>query len=213
MELSIKNEKLIAHLQAEENSPLQQESNHFRATGKEDPALRQAAGKWSEEHPETVLYGYLRSFLEICEMHNIQVDLTYDTAKNLGAGLSALFVFQKKHYDHATNVDIVAKTLASVLSYLAINEHGYWFRSTRYLAQIKAGKGPNCPLWSNIDSVSVGRKNKYVDFLSCCKESVKPGTILIPNGLTIQIDPVLAEYKKLTGIDLAEHGLGNLFVS
>ena len=175
---------------------------------------RDAAVKaWSITHPECILYGFLDSFLEICEMHNIEIDLTYDTAKNINTGLIALFSFQKKHYEHSKNVDIVARTLASVLSYLAINEHGYWFRTTSYIKQVQAGKVPNQPLWAGIDSISVGRKNKYIDFLPCCKEAVSPGTILIPNGLTLKIDPVLAEYKKVTGVDLTEYGFANLFIN
>lgn len=211
MELSIKNEKLIAHFEAEHNSPIQRSLDEERKTGKQSAQRDPASGAWAKEHPECMLYGFLNSFLEICEMHSVEIDLTYDTAKNIGMGLAALFNFQKKHYDHNTNVDIVAKTLASVLSYLAINEHNCWFRTTCYLNQIKAGKAPKQPLWANVDSVSVGRKNKYVDFLPCCKEAVKPGSILVPNGLTVHIDPVVAEYKKLTGVNLTEYGFGNLF--
>jgi hypothetical protein len=37
--------------------------------------------------------------------------------------------------------------------------------------------------------------------------------IMIPNGLTLQIAPVVAEYKRITGVDLAEHSLCNVFVN
>lgn len=60
-------------------------------------------------------YGFMSSFLEICEKRGIELDLTYITFKNVCAGLGALFAFQKKHYEHYSNVDIVAKTLASYL--------------------------------------------------------------------------------------------------
>lgn len=209
MELTIKNEKLISHFEAEENSPL----NQNLPINKTNPSSSEASRKWSEEHPEAMCYGFLTSFLEISEMRGIELDLTYSTFKNVCAGLGALFAFQKKHYEHYSNVDIIAKTLASYLSYLAINEHNCWFRSTCYLAQIKAGKGPKQPLWANVDFIAVGRKNKYVDFLPCCKEAVKPGTIMIPDGLTVRIDPIVEEYKKLTGVDLKEYGFANLFIS
>jgi hypothetical protein len=208
MELSIKNENLTAHFQAEENSPL----NQNMPINKTTPYSNEASKKWAEDHPEAMCYGFLSSFLEISEMRGIELDLTYNTFKNVCAGLGALFAFQKKHYDHYANVDIVAKTLASYLSYLAINEHNYWFRTTCYLAQVKAGKPPKQPLWAGVDSIAVGKKNKYVDFLPCCKDAVKPGSIMIPGGLTIQIDPIIAEYKKLTGVDLTEYGFSNLFI-
>ena len=202
MELSVKNEKLVAHFEAERNIAMQN-------------ANQQAADSnaWVKEHPESILYNYLDSFLEVCEACGVEIDLTYATAKNIGPGLLALFSCQKKHYEHSKNVDIVAKTLAAVLSYLAINEHNCWFRNTSYLAQVKAGKTPKQPLWAGVFSIAVGRRNKYIDFLPCCKAAVAAGMIMIPNGLTLQIAPVVAEYKKITGVDLAEHGLCNVFVN
>lgn len=206
MELSIKNEKLVAHFEAERNSPMQ---NSFNQGNQQDSA----SGVWAKEHPECILYGYLDSFLEICESRGVEIDLTYATAKNIGPGLIALFSHQKKHYEHGKNVDIVAKTLAAVLSYLAINEHGCWFRGACCDAEYKAGKLPQRPFWATVFAVSVGKKNKYIDFLPCCKASVIPGTILIPDGLTLHIDAVVAEYKKLTGVDLTEYGLKNVFIN
>ena len=202
MELSIKNEKLVVHFEAERNIAAQ-DANQQSAD----------SGAWVKEHPESILYNYLDSFLEVCESRGIEIDLTYATAKNIGPGLIALFSHQKKHYEHGKNVDIVAKTLAAVLSYLAINEHNCWFRSTSYLAQVKAGKALKQPLWAGVFSIAVGRKNKHIDFLPCCKAAVIPGTILIPDGLTLQINTVVAEYKKLNGVDLREYGFANLFLN
>ena len=202
MELSIKNEKLVVHFEAERNIAAQ-DANQQSAD----------SGAWVKEHPESILYNYLDSFLEVCESRGIEIDLTYATAKNIGPGLIALFSHQKKHYEHSKNVDIVAKTLAAVLSYLAINEHNCWFRTTSYLAQVKAGKAPKQPLWAGVFSIAVGRKNKHIDFLPCCKAAVIPGTILIPDGLTLQINTVVAEYKKLNGVDLREYGFANLFLN
>ena len=178
-------------------------------------ANQQAADSnaWVKEHPESILYNYLDSFLEVCEARGVEIDLTYATAKNIGPGLIALFSHQKKHYEHSKNVDIVAKTLAAVLSYLAINEHNCWFRTTSYLAQVKAGKALKQPLWAGVFSIAVGRKNKYMDFLAAAKESVTSGSVMSPNGLTIQPAAIIAEYKKLTGLDLTEYGVANIFMN
>ena len=203
MELSIKNDKLIAHFQAERDMVA------LRSENMEDPKVR----GWSIDHPETMLYGYLDSFLEICEANKIEFDLTYNTVKNIGMGFVALYQVQKKSYDQPQNADIIAKTLATVLSYLAINEHGCWFRTTSYLAQVKAGKAPKQPLWADVLSISVGRKNKYVDFLAAAKSSVTAGSIMSPNGLSLQLAPIVTEYKKLTGVDLVEHGITNMFMN
>ena len=203
MELSVKNDKLIGHFQAERDMVA------LRSNNMEDPKVR----VWSIDHPETMLYGYLDSFLEICEANKIEFDLTYNSVKNLGMGLVALYQVQKKSYDQLKNTDIIAKTLATVLSYLAINEHGCWFRTTSYLTQVKAGKAPKQPLWADVLSIAVGRKNKYMDLLTAAKESVIPGSVMSPNGLSIQPAAIIAEYKKLTGIDLVEHGIANVFMN
>lgn len=203
MELSVKNDKLIGHFQAERDMVA------LRSENMDDPKVR----AWSMDHPETMLYGYLDSFLEICEGSKIEFDLTYHSAKNLGAGLVALYQMQKKVYDQQKNAEIVTKTLATVLSYLAINEHDCWFRTTSYLAQVKAGKAPKQPLWADVLSIAVGRKNKYTDFLSAAKESVTPGSVMSPNGLSIQPAAIIAEYKKLAGVDLAEYGISNIFMN
>ena len=203
MELSIKNDKLVSHFQAERDMVA------LRSEDMEDPKVR----AWSIDHPETMLYGYLDSFLEICENGNVEFDLTYNTINNLGTGLAMLYQVQKKSYDQLKNTDIIAKTLASVLSYLAINEHGCWFRTTSYLAQVKAGKAPKQPLWADVLSIAVGRKNKYMDLLAAAKEAVTPGSVMSPNGLSIQPVAIIAEYKKLTGVDLAEYGVVNMFMN
>lgn len=203
MELSIKNDKLVSYFQAEREIAV------LRLEKTEDPKVR----TWSIEHPETMLYGYLDSFLEICENGKVEFDLTYNTIKNLGTGLAMLYQVQKKSYDQPKNTDIIAKTLAAVLSYLAINEHSCWFRTTSYLAQVKAGKAPKQALWADVLSISVGRKNKYVDFLTTAKSSVTAGSIMSPNGLSLQIAPIVTEYKKLTGVDLVEHGVTNIFMN
>ena len=203
MEVSIINEKLNSHFKAEQGIAAQ------RALNQNDPIVT----KWSGEHPETIMFGYLQSFLEICESSKIEFDLTYKTIKNLGVGLAALYQVQKKNYDQPKNTDIIAKTLASVLSYLAINEHSCWFRTTSCLAQVKAGKAPKQPLWADVLSIAVGRKNKYVDFLATAKGSAIPGSVMSPNGLSIQPATIIAEYKKLTGVDLAEYGIASTFMN
>lgn len=203
MELTIKNDKLIAHFAAEQEMKA-------KKTGEiSDPVY----GAWTVEHPETMLFGFLDSFLEICEASKIEFDLTYSTIKNLGAGLVALYHVQKNSYNQATNTEIVAKTLAAVLSYVAINEHGCWFRTTSYLEQYKAGKAPKQSLWADVMEIAVGRKNKYKDLRTAAMASVAAGSVMSPNGISLVLAPVVEEYKKLTGVDIMEHGVTNMFAN
>lgn len=212
MELSIKNEKLIKHFNENENSPAKQ--SYYEATsGNEAAHMDSAAGKWMETHPEAILYGYFSTFLGICDMNNIEIDLTYDKIKNIGAGLSALFNFQKKHCEHMENIEIVAKTLASVLSYIAINEHDYWFCTINYPSKFSANMNAKQSLWAEFISVAVGKKNKYADFMPCCMAAAKPGTVMSRSGMTLTINGVVKEYEKLTGVNLTKYGLSDLFIN
>ena len=61
MELSIKNDKLVSHFQAERDMVA------LRSENMEDSKVI----AWSIDHPETMLYGYLDSFLEIFEANQI----------------------------------------------------------------------------------------------------------------------------------------------
>ena len=104
MELSVKNDKLIGHFQAERDMVA------LRSENMEDPKVR----TWSIEHPETMLYGYLDSFLEICENGKVEFDLTYNTIKNLGTGLALLYQVQKKSYDQLKNTDVIWRSMNTV---------------------------------------------------------------------------------------------------
>lgn len=128
-------------------------------------------------------------------------------------GLVALYRAQKNSYDQATNTEIIAKTLAAVLSYVAINEHGYWFRNTSYLAQVKAGNAPKQCLWAEVIEIAVGKKSVYMDLCTAATASVTAGSIMCADGLSIQPAAIIAEYKKLTGVDLVEHGIASIFMN
>lgn len=207
MELTIKNNKLEAHF--EEHWAFDEQYTPGSISAEEYKNI----STWIAAHPEHMIYGYLSSFFNICESHNIHIDLTYNTVKNIGAGLSALFAYQKNEYEHNRNVNVIAKTLAAVLSYIAVNEHDLWFRTTNYINQIKKGNVPANPLWGDMISISVGKKNQYVDFLPSCKAGTSSGTFMVASGMTLLVDDVVYEYKKLTGINLAEVGLSNLFIN
>lgn len=211
MELNIKNKKLCDYMNDEGHQKLDMIRKEYVLTGDIDTCSRKSAPIMQKFPEHAIMYGFLSSFLEICEMHNIEFDLTYDTVKNLNNGLIALYNNQKKSYEPTTNRNIIAKTLASVLSFIAINEHDYWFSITSYLKQIREGKVIDRPLWSNVFSYAVG-KNKYLDLLPCCIEAVKPG-LLLATGMSLNVESVVAEYKELTGIDLTGYGFEDLFIN
>ena len=85
MELTIKNDKLIAHFAAEQEMKA-------KKTGEiSDPVY----GAWTVEHPETMLFGFLDSFREICEASKIEFDLTYSTIKNLAQAWLRFIMYRR----------------------------------------------------------------------------------------------------------------------
>ena len=86
-------------------------------------------------------------------------------------------------------------------------------KNEKLIAHFQTGKALAQPLWADVLSIAVGRKNKYTDLLAAAKESVIPGSVMSPNGLSIQPAAIIAEYKKITSADLADYGMGSLFVN
>ena len=211
MELTIKSRKLESYLNDKGLKELDILKHEIESTG-DFATYAKKSGQIMNRFPDkTVLYGYLTSFLEICEMNNIKFDLTYDSVKSISLGLGALYGIQKNSYDKNKNQEIIIKTLAAVLSFLAINEHDFWFKTTSYFNQIKSGKVFDVPLWSDVDTVAVG-KNKYVDFLPCCYAASAKSPFIVA-GMSLNMTPVIEEYKNLTGVDLAQYGLSNLLIN
>ena len=203
MDLAIKNDKLIGHFTVEQGLLAKRSGE----------SIDSVSVAWVIEHPESILFGYLDSFLEVCETSKIKFDLTYDTIKNVGIGLAALYNTHKNIYNPEENAEIIAKTLATVLSYLVINEHDCWFRCTSYLEQIKAGKAPNQALWADVFEIAVGRKTKFKDLCDAAMACVRIGSVMSPNGLILAMDPIVEEYEKLTGVDLVKHGIINVVMN
>lgn len=211
MELTIKSRKLESYINDKGHKELDMLYHEIQLTGDFETCAKKSGQIMNRFPDKTVLYGFLTSFLEICEMNNIEFDLTYDSVKNISLGLGALYSIQKNSYEKTKNKEIIIKTLAAVLSFLAINEHDFWFKTTSYFNQIKAGKVFDVPLWSDADTVAVGKK-KYVDFLPCCYAAAEQSPFIVA-GMSLNMTPVIEEYKNLTGIDLAQYGLSNLLIN
>ena len=202
MQLVIKNSQLATHFAEEKNSPIA-----IWRSDNPNGVTEAAAKDWGTDHPETILYQYLHSFLKICEEQEIEFDLTYATVHNLGPGLLALLLSQQESYDFQENLDIIAKTLAAVLSYLAINERGYWFHPLRLFDDDILVIASQLPLWAGTLIMAVEKGEQFTDFLPYAKEAIQFDWNTTPASLKLQFAPVIAEYKELTGDDLSAYGL------
>lgn len=207
MDVVLKNEKLSEHFAT------MKKAEEMWDTKAPVESMSEEYGNWLLAHPETILYGYLSSFLECCKKSNVKIDLTYGTVKNISMGLIFLFSAQKRGgIPLEENREIIIKTLAAVLTYLAINEHNAGFYIIDYLPMIKKGKQPEYPIWS-FYSLGAKRKTKCIDFLPAAVNSVVNAFLLVEDGLSLDIDSVVEEYKKFTGIDLSEYGLSDVVIN
>ena len=214
MNREIKNERLYLHFSRHDGSLLL--LRHEVRIGNQGKYTDESDIAWVQQRPKFVLFGFYNAFQGIGLCHPNRMNYTfllYEDVKYWSEILRVMYNCNRRQFDQKTSIDIVAKTLAAMLSYLAINEHGYWFRITCYQNQIQAGHGPNRPRWANMYSIAVGRKHKYVDFLQCCKKAVKKGSGEKSNGIAIQLDAVIAKYKRLTGVDLKALGLCDVWAN
>ena len=212
MNVSIKNERLIQHFDEQLNSPYKRSEKLARITGKTDPVLDAEGRKWVVDHTESISFGYLETFLEVSEMYGFKIDLTLDTVKNIMPGLLALYMHQSKHgFEHERNLDIIIKTFAAVLSYIAINEHGFWYKAAPAAIIYSTSKAIKDDRKHVIFSITDGKK-VLTNFLPFCREAAVP-VLIVANGFSLMIDGVVEEYERITGTNLCEYGLANLFVN
>lgn len=208
MQLIIKNDQLADHFEAEENSPFIAWQN-----GATDSVDEEAVEAWVSAHPEAILYGYLSSFSDVCDEQGLTFDLTYDTVRDLGPALLAFLLSQQAYYDNAALMDIVAKTLAAALSYLAINEEGCWFLPIEpFSDEAETIVDPETfdaetPLWAGALIMAVGKDDLYTDFLPYAEKVIQTHLDTQPPCLQLQFAPVIEEYRQITGTDLSAHGL------
>ena len=108
-ELTIKNRKLENYINDKGHEESDMTKHEFQLSGDWDTYSKKSSPIMDRFPDKTILYGYLTSFLEICEMNNIEFDLRYDSVKNISLGLGALYNIQKNSYEKAKNREIIQK--------------------------------------------------------------------------------------------------------
>lgn len=155
-----------------------------------------------------ILGGYYDAMQGAAQAIGKDADLTYDTISDLNAALIALANIQHSDYEPAENADVTMKTLAAYLMLLAIE-------TGDLKVTVKVGRGTNYPyksaMWADMFYVELGDRKK-TDLLPAAKAGLRNAPMEVENGIFLNVDPLVAAYKKLTGIDLAEFGLANIIV-
>lgn len=130
------------------------------------------------------------------------IDFTYDSIHNLPQCLTALYVLQKKSgYTADRNAEVMAKTIASVLYGLAINEHNCVLRVKNSISEIT---------WGPALSIQTGMRHD-VDFLSSALSAVR-SPFRIEDGLMIDMTEPINKYYYAMKVDLSEYGVANMIL-
>ena len=149
-----------------------------------------------------ILIGYVSSLGDIAsdKIVNLDLDLTYNTVKNLPIVIAYGF----NGWSNCSlneRIDISVKSLAAYLMLLCVNEHN-------------CGIQINIPAIYTADSLNHGWSGAYVctgtkqkkDLLNIAKESVKYES----KTLTIDTEKLNTAYKEMTGVDLSKYGLDGI---
>lgn len=164
----------------------------------------------SDSTMKKILSGYLQAMEEAADTSNTQLDLTYDTVKNIPIAVSSLaFIQQRDGYDINRNKSVTAKTLAAYLTLLAINNHDIKLDIEQF-ANKRNESRPQ--YWADTYSLRLNFKKKS-DFLLAAIEGIKEAPIIVDNGFMIDVDPIISAYKRVTNVDLSEYGLSQIVVN
>ena len=140
---------------------------------------------------------------------NVELDMTYETAKNLMPAVIALANLQNKNgYDNQRNAEITMKTLVAYLTLMAVNNHN---------AKIKVDKKGSSrdsrpSLWSDRYYLRINNKRDS-DLLPYAIEGINAIPIEVDDGFTVDINALIGAYLRITGVNLADYGLANLIIN
>ena len=168
----------------------------------------------AEECGNAIIGGYLTTFLGVAEENRIALDLTYGTLKNFSAGLASLYLTQQKlNFESKRNAIVVGKTISVYLTLLCVNEEGgrlkYENGNSPLLTQ-EAAAELHSRSYAGI-SVSTGTE-RIINFFDAGQRCVFGHDMEVEGGLFVAMAPAIRAYKRATGVDLAEYGLGDVMI-
>ena len=168
----------------------------------------------TEEIGNAIIGGYLMTFLAVAEENGIAFDLTYGTMKNFSAGITALYREQQKlNYEPKRNAVVIGKTISVYLTLLCVNEEGgrleYVNGNSTLLTQ-EAAAELHSRSYAGI-SVFTGTE-RIINFFDAGQRCVFGHDMEVEGGLFVAMAPAIRAYKRATGVDLAEYGLGDVMI-
>ena len=156
-----------------------------------------------------ILWGYVSSLAEIAEDDyvNLELDLTYDTVKNLALAAAYEFVAGSNPasgYSQKQNIETAEKTIAAYLMFLSINDDNCELHITEQKTFPEEGFTVTNK-WSVVDIYVISDLRKF-DFL----EAIHGDVTVSGNELIVNMENIMSVYKQATRKDLAEYGVDSI---
>ena len=185
------------------------------AIGQDMQALRSYLSSHVNTDDDTmrfILAGYLDALEEGAEVASVELDMTYDTIKNLMPAVIALANIQHKsenYKDDRHNAEITMKTMTAYLTLMAVNNH----RAKIGVNKKGNSRGEERPdLWSDRYYLRINNKRDS-DLLPYAIEGVNASPIEVEDGFAVEMDPLIGAYRRITGENLANYGFSNLIIT
>ena len=162
------------------------------------------------ESVEMIIGGYAVELVRAAEEAGLELDLTYDTLKNLPA--AAMLLYNKQHvndYEDQRNKRVTCRTIAGYFVTLLINNHNPGIEVKSY-SNSKDETRPE--QWADRYVLKFNHK-KNSDLLPYVWEGATDHPIEIDNGFMIDVNPLNEVYARLTGVNLADKGLANMILT
>lgn len=168
---------------------------------------------------------YCMGIFDVAKRKNLDLDLTYETARNLKMITETLWNHCGEEIDDRRKT--YCKMLASYLVLLAVNEHDcnlvLWLAINE--EQENESEDELLPiipvnLWcgsyvlglsskelAKTDMSKPEKEEKTVDLLDACVKAIYSTSKYLEQGCIVELDEIVEKYENLTGVNLSEYGL------
>ena len=165
---------------------------------------------------DLILYGYLRTLMEVCADAHIPMDLSYKTVQNFPKAIAYVSAANLQNTTPTQKLETIGKIIGIYGALLAVNMHDLSLvyedleqirKNAPVLPFALASLGPGV-----IASVRNPVMNVSVNVTDLGKQCLL-NTNKQGSGCFIELSRFVQDYKKLTGVDLGKYGVEDLLVN
>ena len=176
--------------------------------------------QYNKEHGQDILAEmkgiiglYAGELITAAEEAKVQLDLSYETIKNIPSALTMLYTKQNRWgYNDQRNKVVTCRTFAAYMNLLIINnfELENIEAFSRTFANVRGASKPD--LWADHMLLKLDNKRNS-DMLPYVWSGANQIPLKLDNGFMIDVTPIVEGYMNLTGDNLADEGLANMIIT